>query len=373
MYWQMEYLREGAAMARNATFRLDLPENGMLSALQLRIEGTAQSDAFATTFNYRISDFIDKIEIIGNGSTVIKSFTGNVLQALQFFDTGIASLDYTSTYGQATARFNVMLLFGRHLYDQMFGLDLSQWNNIEIRITNSATSTYYTADFTIALLGYWLRDGGGFSNYLRTEEWQKWTTVSDETKYLELPTENKIRRVIFQCIPPYDADNIFNTGMWNLIDDLEVSLKTGVLRIYKGGIDDLMRMNAILLRRLVMAYPQYYMTSDYGRNIGIGYVLGGAYSDGGAAAAITNGKPTLEVGNTNATQTQKAYGGDTSFQGLHVGLCPENCLLFPFNLIDEPANYLDVNANATVKMNVHTRSGSSYASGTIRVILDRVV
>jgi hypothetical protein len=374
MYWQLEYLREGDTMARNATYRLDLPENGMLSAIQLRIEGTAVSNAFLTTFNYRVIDFIDKIEIIGNGSTIIKSITGNVLQALQFYDTGIASLDYTSTYGEATARCNVMLLFGRHLFDTVFGLDLSQWTNIEIRITNSATSTYYKADFTVALLCYWMRDGGGFSGYLRTEEWQKWTTVSDETKYLELPTENKIRRVIFQCIPPYDtADNTFNTGMWNMIDDLEVSLKTGVLRIYKGGIDDLMRMNAILLRKLVMTYPQYYMTNDYSRYIGIGYVLGGAYSNGGAAAAITNGKPTLEVGNTNGTQTQKAYGGDTSFQGIHVGLCPENCLLFPFNLIDEPESYLDVNANATVKMNVHTRSGSTYAGGTIRVILDRVV
>jgi len=374
MYWQMEYLREGDTMTRNSTYRLDLPENGMLSAIQLRIESTAASDAFATTFKYRIVDFIDKIEIIGNGSTVIKSLTGNVLQALQFFDTGIASLDYTSTYGQATARCNLMLLFGRHLFDTVFGLDLSAWNNIEIRITNSATSTYYGADFTVALLGYWLRDGGGFSNYLRTEEWQKWTTVSDETKYLELPVENRIRRVIFQVIPPYDTtDNTFNTGMWNLIDDLEVSLKTGVLRIYKGGIDDLMRMNAILMQRLVMAYPQYYLTNDYSRYIGIGYVLGGAHSFGGAAAAITNGKPALEVGNTNGTQTSKAYTGDTSYQGLHVGLCPENCLLFPFNLIDEPANYLDVNANATVKMNVHTRSGSTYASGTIRVILDRVV
>ena len=373
MYWQLEYLREGDTMERNSTYRLDLPDNGMLSAIQLRLENTKQVDAFLTTMNWRISDFIDKIEIIGNGSTVIKSITGNVLQALQFFDTGIASLDYWLSYGACTDRFNVMLLFGRYLYDQSFGLDLSAWNNVEIRITNSATSTYYGSEFSVALLCYWMRDGGGFANYLRTEEWQKWTTVSDETKYLELPTENKVRRVIFQCIPPYDSDNIYNTVMWNMIDDLEVSLKTGVLRIYKGGIDDLMRMNAVFLRKLVMTYPQYYMTNDYGRNIGIGYVLGGAYSDGGSTAAITNGKPTLEVGNTNATQTQKAYGGDTSFQGLHVGLCPENCLLFPFNIIDEPANYLDVNANATVKMNVHTRSGSAYAGGTIRVILDRVV
>ena len=372
MYPQLEYLREGDTMTRNSTYRLDLPENGMLSAIQLRIENTKVSDSVAATMNWRVCDFIDKIEIIGNGSTIIKSITGNVLQALQFFDTGIASLDYWLSYAAATDRFNVILLFGRHLFDKVFGLDLSRWNNVEIRITNTATSTYYSSEFSVSLLCYWLREGAGFNNYLRTEEWQKWTTVSDQTKYLELPIENKIRRVIFQCIPPYDSDNIFNTGMSNMVDDLEVSFKTGVLRVYKGGIDDLMKMNALLFKKLVMTYPQYYMTADYGRNIGIGYVLGGAHSFGGAAAAITNGKPALEVGNTNATQVPKAYTGDTSFQGLHVGLCPENCVLFPFNLEDDPAEYLDVNVNATVKMNVHTRSGASYAGGTIRVILDRV-
>lgn len=372
-YWQMEYLREGDTMSRNATYRLDLPENGLLSALQIRISAAGVSDAFAATMNWRISDFIDKIEIIGNGSTVIKSLSGNVLQGIQFFDTGIASLDYWHSYATGTQRFNVMLLFGRKLYDEIFGLNLSQWNNVEIRITNTATSTYYGEDFTVSLLAYYMREGTGFSGYFRTEEWQKWTTVSDQTKYLELPIENKVRRVIFQCIPPYDADNIYNTGMSNMIDDLEVSLKTGVLRLFKGGIDDLMRMNAILFQRLVMTYPQYYMTSDYGRNIGIGYVLGGAHSFGGAAAAITNGKPALEVGNTNATQVPKAYTGDASFNGLHVGLCPENCLVYPFNLIDEPEDYLDVRGNETVKFDVHTRSGATYAGGTIRVILDRLV
>ena len=373
MYWQLEYLREGASMPRGATYRLDLPENGMLSAIQISISAAGVSDAFAATMKWRISDFIDKIEIIGNGSTVIKSISGNMLQGLQFFDTGIASLDYWHSYATGTQRFNVMLLFGRSLFDLLYGLDLSVWNNVEIRITNSASATYYGADFSLSMLGYYMREGGGFSGYLRTEEWQKWTTVSDETKYLELPTENKVRRMIIQCIPPADANNIFTTAMSNMIDDLEVSLKTGVLRIYKGGIMDLMRMNAILLRKLAMTYPQYYMTAAYGRNIGIGYVLGGAESGGAVNAAVTNIKPQVENGRSDATQVLLDHGEDTSFRGINVGLCPENCLLFPFNIIDEPAEYLDVLANQTVKVNVHTRSGAGYAGGTIRVVLDRVV
>ena len=373
-YWQYEYLREDVTMTRNTTYRIDLLEQGLLSAIQIRMSASSVSDAFATTHNWRICDFISKIEVIGNGSTVIKSLSGQELQALQFFDTGIASLDYWLSYGACTQRFNVMLLFGRYLFDTIFGLDLARWNNVELRITNTATSTYFGQDISVSLLCYYLRDfSGSFRGYMRTEEWKTWTTAQNTWEYLELPTENTIRRVIMQLIPARSAANIESTGMSNLADDIEVSLKTGLIRVYRGGIDDLMRMNVIMLKRLVMTYPQFYMTNDYGRNVGIGYVLGNAVSGGAMNAAVTNVKPNIEVGNTAGHQKQTAYGGDSSFQGLFVGQCPENCLLLPFNIPDEPEFYLDPEMQKTVKLDIHTRDSSSAASGTINVVLDRLV
>jgi len=40
---------------------------------------------------------------------------------------------------------------------------------------------------------------------------------------------------------------------------------------------------------------------------------------------------------------------------------------------DEPMTYLDLTAQGTVKLEVKTRSGASYADGTIRVVLEKYI
>lgn len=371
IYMQWEYLRESDDMDRNSTYKIDLPENGYLSAIQIRIGGAGQSGVFAETEKWRICDYIDKIEIIGNGSTVIKSITGNVLQALQAFDTGITSLDYWHSFAESTKRFNVMLLFGRHMFDMEYGLDLARWDSVELRVTNSGTSTYFKQDFSIGTLCYyWRGDFAGFTNYIRTEEWRKWTTVQNETKYLELPTENKIRRVVIQAVPGVDANNVEKTNIWSLAYDVELSLKTGVLRIYKGSSEDIVRMNTLFLKKLQLTYPQYYMTADYGRNVGIGYVLGGAWGSGSQDGAGSDDIPTLEGMRTSYTQKPETYEGQSPIHALHVGHAPENCFFFPFHWIDEPVYYLDPAAEKTVKLNIKTRDHIDAVGGTIRIILD---
>jgi len=368
---QWDYLREADDMDRNSTYKLDLPENGYLSAIQFRITAAGVSGAFAETEKWRISDFISKVEIIGNGSTVIKSITGNVLQALQAFDVGINALDYWHSYAAGTQRFNVILLFGRYLFDMEYGLDLGKWDSVEIRITNDATSTYYSEDFAVSTLCYyWRGDFRGFRGYMKTEEWRSWTTVANETKYLELPTENKIRRIIIQALPAVDSSKVEKTSMFNIAYDIELSLRTGVLRIYKGGSDDIVRMNTLFLKRLQLTYPQYYMTADYGRNIGIGYVLGGAWGSGAQDGAGSSTVPTLEGMRTSYTQKPETYEADSPIHAIHVGHAPENCFFFPFHWIDEPGSYLDPKSEKTVRLNIQTRNASSAADGTIRVILD---
>lgn len=374
MYWQYEYLREGVTATRGQTYKEDLPENGLLSCIFLKMSAAGVSGAFAATENWRISDFITKIEIIGNGSEVIKSITGNQLQALQFFDTGIASLDYWHSYATGTQRWNCILNFGRYPLDPMYGLDLSRWNNVEIKITNNASSTYYSADFSLSMLCAYKRDGGGgFSGYFRTEEWRSWTTVANTWEYNDLPVENKIRRIVLQIIPDLDSNNVEETAMWNCADDIELALKTGVNRIYRGGIDDIMRMNAYFFKKLVMTQPQYYMTADKGRKIGIGYVLGGAWGSGAQDGSGSSTVPTLEGMRTSFTQKPESYEADSPIHALHVGICPENCVVFPFNYIDEPGEYLDPKAEESVQLNIHTRNAASAADGTISIILDRLV
>jgi len=375
MYWQREYLREGDTFTRDETHRLDLPSEGLLGSILLRMNVAGVSGAFAEIEKWRIIDYLSKIEVVGDGATVIKSLTGEVASAIAFYDQGVANPDYWHSYATGTKWCHLLLNFGRNLFDPEFGLDLSRWKNVELKLTNDATSSEFGADISLSILQYFLRDApsGAFRGYFRTEEWRKWTTVQNATEYLELPVGNRIRRIIMQLIPDVDATNLSETGMWNVADDVELSLKTGVLRVFKGGVDDLMWENFYDYGKEILSSPNYYMTADYGRRVGLGYVLaalGTAGTQDGAGAATI---PTLEGRRTDNTQKPETYEADTLISGLCRGLCPENTVVFRFDRPDDVIAYLDPLAQKTVKLDVHTRDVASAADGTVRVILDRLV
>lgn len=375
MYWQREYIREGATLPRGETYRVDLPKDGILGALLFRMSVAGVSGAFAQADKFRILDFIDKIEVIADGTTVIKSLSGQLVNALQFYDQGITNLDYWHSYATGTKWCHLLLNFGRNLFDPLYALDLGKFTNVELRVSNDATSSEFGEDISLSILGYYLRDitTPRVYGYFRTEEWRSWTTVADETKYLELPVEQKVRRVILQAIPDLDSNNVDETAMWNLADDIEFALKTGVYRVFKGGLDDLMWETAFAYGRELLASHYLYLDADYGRRSGVGYQLsavGGAGSQDDAGAATI---PTLESRRTGWTVKPETYEADSPINTIIRGICPECTAVFRFDIPDEPDNYLDVNANKTVKLDIHTRNASSAADGTFKVVLDRYI
>lgn len=375
MYWQREYLREGTTMTRNATWREDLPKDGLLSSILLRMSVAGVSGAFANADKWRIKDFISKIEVVGNGSEVIKDLSGQVTDAIAFFDQGIANPDYHHSYATGTKWCHMLLNFGRRLMDHQYGLDLSKWSNVELRITNDATSSEFGADPGLSVLCYYLRDApaGQWPGYFRTEEWRKWTTVQNATEYLELPTSHKIRRIFLQLWPDQDANYVSETAMWNVADDIELSLKTGQLRVYDGGADDLMWENYYNYGKELLSSIYMYSTADKGVRVGLGYVTMATTGAGTQDGAVATAVPTLEGRRTDNTQKPENYEADTLQATLCRGLCPENVVVFRFDDPDDPEAYLDPAEQATVKLDVHTRDAASAADGEIRVMLDRYV
>lgn len=375
MYWQREYLRTAATLPNGGTWREDLPTSGLLGSILLHISRGAVTDSMLTTEKWRLEDYVSKIELIGNGSTVIKSFTGQIAKYLTWLDGGGGTPDKKFNYGSSTRRFHTMLNFGRRLFDTGLGLDLSKWANVEIRITNDGSSTYFGGDWSVDALCYYLRDApaGAFAGYLRTEEWRKWTTIADERKYLVLPVEYPLRRIVLQVIPDVDAKNAAETTPYNVAYDIELYLKTGVLKVWDSGLRDLWYENYFDLGRDVLVAIEPYTTQDYGIHTGLGQVIGAAGlrlpHDGVQDTASTSITP----GDDSATLRRMTDTDSDQDAILAMGLSLENCSVFRFDHIDEPEHYLDPDAQKNVQLNIHTRNADSAADGTIRVILDRLV
>lgn len=374
MFFQREYLREAVSMTLNETYRVDLPEHGILNAMLFRISGGQASGYGQDGGDWRIIDKISKIEIILNGATICKSFTGIMAHAVSFYDQGVPAPDTWRNYATNTQWCYILVNFGRWLYDTEYGLDLSKFDNVELTITNTATSSHFS-DLTISVLLFYLREPvvATMAGYLRTEEWRSWTTVANATEYLDLPTEHILRRIILQAIPNVDGNNIEKTGMHNLMEDIALNLDTGVIRVYKGGLDDLMRSNLWEYGKPIITGGFPYLNPDKGYDIGLGYTLFGAAGAGSQDGAGASTVPTIESGRTSFTQKAETFEGDHPMCAIFSGVAYCGTAVFRFDYLPDPTTWLDPAARKTVQLNIKTRNLSDAADGTNKVILDRLV
>lgn len=374
MFLQREYVREAVAMNLNETFKLDLPEHGLLTSLLVRISGNQITGYGTGAHDWRIIDEISKVAVLVNGATVCKSLTGYQAQALAFYDQGVIPPGDWRNYATNTQFEYLLINFGRYMGDPDFGLDLSKFANVELQITNTATSSDFTS-LSVSVLGIYLRAAptGQFKGYLRTEEWRAWTTVSDETKYNDLPVEHIIRRILLQAIPDQDANFVNETAMTNLMDDIDLGLDTGQVRVFKGGLDDLMRENYLDLGKPSIVGGQVTQTADKGVDLSLGrslmFVHGSVSKDGAGSATV----PTLTADELNGTVTPETSEADSPINVLSIGFAPFYTAQFDFNLGWDVNNWLDPAQRKTVKLDIHTRSGAAYADGRNAIVLDRLV
>jgi len=133
-YFQQRYLRENQTFpAYTGLWTIDLPNKGLLSGIELRVHGYNDLGGFADPDTW-LHDRITKIEVIVNGSQVVKSYDARQLLALMLFKkTPHYSHDYKNMHGGAAEEFWYINL-GRHYHDLEYMLDLGQVNDPELRI-----------------------------------------------------------------------------------------------------------------------------------------------------------------------------------------------------------------------------------------------
>jgi len=373
MYKQYEYLREAVTMTRNETYRLDLPKTGQLSGLLLKISANLTSGAVAAAAAWRLQDYLTKVEIIKNGATVIKSYNFTDLLFLSWLRQGIVPPHFWRTYGANTQFEYGLLLFGRSLGDPDYGLTLNERDSYELRITNTATSTYWSTDLTISILQVFVRDApGGFRGYIRSEEWRNYTTAQNGTEYFLLPTEYPICTLALQAIPSNTA-GMFDTNPQNLAYDIDLSKKGGTLQMYKGGMDDLLVVNYMERGAEVITNGQAYVDADRGLNVAIARMFGwvaGASSKNGAVASTF---PTMSADDTDGTISFEDYTAERPIQFWTRGMGYQDFAWLLANLDLDPAKNIDPANDGELRLNIQARDASTAASGTVRLLLERVV
>lgn len=126
----------------SGTETIDLPEKGILSEVIVQIRSKKAYSDNVMKPDYHI---LRKVELLVNGSTVVKSLSGRQILALTSYNGGPFST--INTY-QAQANHNIVysefpLYLGNFAGDTKAGLDLSRYDNPQLKLT------WNTADETI--------------------------------------------------------------------------------------------------------------------------------------------------------------------------------------------------------------------------------
>jgi len=376
MYWHYDLFRDGVTWANGGTYIEELPKTGILSSIIIHAaRGAALDCTILGGKTWRIEDFINPLEIVLNGSDKAITIPAQINHFSQWLDGGVATPDKKFNYGTSTRRFHSAINFGRHTYDPQMGLDLSRYDSVEVKFKNTGSATYFGGDWALDVILVMQREPAGPPiGYLKKEVWREWTTVADEWKYLELPTSNKIRRVVMQVIPDEgDTYKEAETTPYNVAYDIKLALGSRTKEIFNGNLRDLWYINAFDHGRDVIRSVEPYISDGYGIWTGLGQTLGSAGlrlpHDGTQDTASTSLVP-----GDDSSSLRRMTDTDADQDALLVmGLALENCAYFRFDHDPNPATWLDPNVAKTVTLDVHTRNAASAADGTIKVALERLV
>ncbi len=378
-FWQRELLRDGVSMTFNQTYELDLPKSGQLGSLVLYARSTQNGQPFLAVPKWRLIDYISKIEVIGDGSEVIKSYDGQDALAAGFYDEGIEPPNLWRHYSNTPHRQFILVNFGRWLHDELLGLDLNRFNQVTLKITNDATSTEFTTDITLSVVAAWMREGAGnFVGYLREEVWKSWAPVAAAVEYNDLPIALPIRRILLRARPARDtADAKNNSSMHRLMSDIDFTFRTGQTRVYKGSLEVLGHMSVMEQRFQPLTMTHIDRNDEQGYEVGVGYVTNGVVAEGSQTATPS---ATSSVGSgdvQDSAQEVRARTADQPLQGIWRG--HGYCHAVPLFYARKPdlSDLIDPADLRVVKLDITCQSGTT-VTGTGRnaenaIILSRLV
>ncbi len=140
MYWQQRYLEQDKAfVGTSGLATIDLPNKGLLGCVQLQVFATGGSTAGMRDVGPL--DALEKVELIVNGSQVVKSLTGREIKAMMMYQKMAMGQDVIANYKSHANRLELFINLGMKYHDLDYMLDLSKVNDPELRLSYDFTLT----------------------------------------------------------------------------------------------------------------------------------------------------------------------------------------------------------------------------------------
>jgi len=245
MYFQQRYLEDTKTF--DATSGLDtikLPKAGLLSGIEMRVWGTCGTGADKP--DVWLHDRLKKVELVVNGSKVIKSLSGEqILADMLYKKTDIHSHDIKNMSGASCEEF-FHLNLGRHYHDLDYALDLSKVNDPEIHLEYDFTKTSQngwtngvamSAAPSRSVICHLIRDPAAApKGYIKTSEVYRFTGAASKKENMTIPRGPMYSNLYLQS---WYKDQ----GIGYLLDKLELNLNNDAIIPIRIGPNELAAEN----------------------------------------------------------------------------------------------------------------------------------
>ena len=194
--WLKTILEDHTAVADAATSKtINLPTSNMIGKIDIRISG----DGGAGTPD--VEALVTKVEVIANGSAVIKSLSGEDLRRIATFDTGVVP-EVTNATGAATGC-TYPVNFGRYIHDLLCMLPAKIFKTLQLKLsfgTLIAATGYATGTVKCdAVCEEYVSNDDPLSKLILKDTEVESHTSAAQTKDITLPLGNRYRRVMVFC------------------------------------------------------------------------------------------------------------------------------------------------------------------------------
>lgn len=373
MYPRIEEILASTALSVGGTGEYRLPKAGHLAGLMIHLDNGEYSNAHKATEKWRLEDFIDQVQVLGNGTFEIVDTTGRILNAEAFYNNGLNHLGWRRTYAAGTNRAILSIAFGRYFGDPSYTLDLSRFNNVNLKIKNDAASTDW-GSFSGHVYGLFFEDipaDLARDGFFRTQVFDTHTPTADGYWPIDLPTEGKLRRVYAQ-LDPQSSSALPSDAVYNVIYDAKLSLRSGKITVFDIPGYDLMHFPQLISGFDAITSGAKDTTVDNGINTGLGRLVGvaaAAISESGSVETVVPTFDDRQDGFLNAEGSPAQ--GITEF--IARGLAPEMTIGWFADPRLNGMDYIDLNAEKQVTFRYHSRSTMSGTTHALRTVVNRLV
>lgn len=355
MNYRTATLQATKALGQSATTLIDINLVDPISALMFNCSLTLLTGS-------RIApapEIFSKIELI-DGSDVLLSLSGTELDALHFFERGKVSVDFVENNISTTNYFNLMVLFGRKLWDTELAFDPKKFTNPQLRITHDCTLAQTLASALSVEIWAECFDEKTISpsGFLMNKELYSFTPVTTSYEYIDLPIDYPYRKLMVQA-------KSWSNPLEYMLGELKLSEDNDKKVPFDIYAHDLVTLNAY----------QFGEIAQYLKGVGNStYYFFGA--PGYSARVVGNVITTLEYIALSANEGCRAAFHTTTatseVQGKWTGLAPYQCVVYPFGDQMDIADWYNVKGKVG-SLQLRLKGGSAVPSpATTSVVLQQL-